>query len=146
MPTPVSPAKHYTGRCLCGAVRYECGEPVSAAGLCHCESCRRASGAHAVAWATVRQNQFRFIAGTPQRYASSPPVQRTFCGTCGTPLTYWHRDDVDTIDITVSSLDDANAFAPASHTWMIDAPAWDRPHDDLSQFRTTIAAGAPFDP
>ncbi|HEV7715452.1 MAG TPA: hypothetical protein VGO53_07640, partial [Steroidobacteraceae bacterium] len=63
-----------------------------------------------------------------------------------TPLTYWHRDDVDTIDITVSSLDDANAFAPASHTWMIDAPAWDRPHDDLSQFRTTIAAGAPFDP
>jgi len=44
------PGQRLTGRCLCGAVRYECGAPISPAAFCHCESCRRASGAHAVAW------------------------------------------------------------------------------------------------
>jgi len=41
------------GGCLCGAVRYRMvGAPLSSA-ICHCASCRRASGAPTVAWLTV---------------------------------------------------------------------------------------------
>ena len=42
------------GGCLCGAVRYRIsGSPLSSVN-CHCESCRRASGAPAVAWISRR--------------------------------------------------------------------------------------------
>jgi hypothetical protein len=122
-----------TGRCLCGAVRYECAGPVSAPTLCHCESCRRASGAPAVAWVTVRLSQLRFTHGAPHPFASSLPVMRTFCAGCGSSLTYRHEDYGDTIDVTVATLDDPSLVKPADHIWMNDAISWDRPGDGLPQ-------------
>jgi len=122
-----------TGRCLCGAVSYQCGAPVIPPCLCHCESCRRASGAHAVAWATVARGTFR-INGAVRSFASSPPVLRQFCERCGTPLTYWNQSSPDTIGITIATLDRAVAPEPADHIWMEDALSWDRPHDGRPQF------------
>ncbi len=140
------PTKQHSGGCLCGAVRYECGEPVSAAVLCHCESCRRAAAAHAVAWMTVRRSAFSLAGVEPREYASSPAVVRTFCGACGTPLTYWHKDAAELIDVTIASLDDPGAIVPTEHLWMEDAPAWDRPGDGLPQYRTSRQAAEPFHP
>jgi hypothetical protein len=134
------PSKLFAGRCLCGAVRYECGEPVSSGALCHCESCRRAAGAHVVAWATVKRADYRIVQGSPREYASSAQVLRTFCERCGTQLTYRHDDSPQTLDITVSSLDDPDSIAPADHIWMEDAVSWDRPGDSLPQWPATRAS------
>jgi hypothetical protein len=123
----------HTGRCLCGAVTYECGPPVINPSFCHCESCRRAAGAHVVAWATVKRDSFRITTGSPRSYASSPPVTRQFCEHCGTPLTYSNAQWPDTIDVTIATLDDPNSIQPAEHIWMEDALSWDRPNDGLSQ-------------
>lgn len=123
-----------TGRCLCRAVTYECSAPVIAPSLCHCESCRRAHGAHVVAWATVPRDSFRIISGSARSYASSPPVTRQFCERCGTPLTYSHEHWPDTIDITIATLDQPNAIKPTEHIWMEDALSWDRPTDGLAQY------------
>jgi hypothetical protein len=124
----------FTGHCLCGSVRYECGAPILPPCFCHCESCRRAAGAHAVAWATVPRNTFRVVAGTLRSFASSPPVLRQFCERCGTPITYWNQQSPDSIDITVATLDSPDAMTPVDHIWMEDAPAWDRPGDGRPQF------------
>ena len=124
----------FTGRCLCGSVRYECGAPVLPPCFCHCESCRRASGAHAVAWATVPRGTFRVVAGALRSYASSPPVVRQFCECCGTPITYSDQQLPETIDVTIATLDSPNAMTPVEHIWMEDAVAWDRPGDGRPQF------------
>jgi hypothetical protein len=125
----------HTGRCLCGAITYECGPPVVEPSLCHCESCRRAAGAHVVAWATVKRDSFRITAGSPRSYTSSPPVTRQFCEHCGTPLTYGNVHWPDTIDVTIATLDQPNSIQPTEHIWMEDALSWDRPNDGLSQYR-----------
>jgi hypothetical protein len=122
-----------TGRCLCGAVTYQCGPPVLPPSFCHCESCRRASGAHAVAWATVARDSFKILSGPVRSYASSPGVLRQFCQQCGTPLTYSNASRPDTIDITISTLNQPGAVAPVQHIWMEDALSWDRPADGLPQ-------------
>ncbi|HQF30844.1 MAG TPA: GFA family protein, partial [Hyphomicrobiales bacterium] len=70
----------HTGRCLCGAIRYLSALPLCTPTLCHCQSCRRASGSHALGWVTVARASLRFTAGTPQRHQSSPGVERSFCG------------------------------------------------------------------
>jgi len=124
----------FTGRCLCGAVTYECGPPVLPPCFCHCESCRRATGAHVVAWATVSRSTFQIITGSLRSHASSPPVLRQFCERCGTPITYSNTQWPDTIDITITTLDQPDSMRPAEHIWMEDALSWDRPNDGLSQF------------
>jgi hypothetical protein len=94
------------GGCMCGAVRYEAsGEPFNAT-LCHCVDCRRASGAPALAWFSVRGDALRWTRGMPARNASSPGVERLFCARCGTQLTWHGAGAADEIDVTLCSLDD----------------------------------------
>lgn len=122
------------GGCLCGVVRFRCALPARKAAWCHCRSCRRATGAHAVAWFTVRVGELRFDSGEPAEFASSPGVRRGHCARCGTTLTYWSASSPDTIDITVASLDEPGRLPPAKHIWMEDAVAGDTCADGLPRF------------
>jgi hypothetical protein len=124
----------FTGRCFCRTIRYRCGPPIYAPTLCHCESCRRIAGAHALGWFTVRSGQLAYEAGAPHEFESSPGVWRAFCSHCGTPLTYRNAKRPGELDVTIGSLDAPGQVVPADHIWMQDAPDWDRPQDGLPQY------------
>ena len=133
------------GGCLCGAVRYRVTGTALSRGICHCRTCRRASGAPSVAWVTFRSSDVSFTAdpaGEPTILRSSPPVLRTFCGRCGTPLTYRHESDPDTIDITTVSLDLPESFAPEREIWIDDMLSWEALNPDLPHYRRTRSEGA----
>ena len=51
------------GGCLCGKVRYRVSERPRISAICHCVSCRRASGAQSVAWLTLAIEGFSFVTG-----------------------------------------------------------------------------------
>jgi hypothetical protein len=44
-----------TGRCLCGAVRFEVDSPLVSANYCHCARCRRRTGTAASAQAAIER-------------------------------------------------------------------------------------------
>ena len=113
----------YEGGCLCGAVRFRASGSPSNPTLCHCGTCRHAAGAPVVAWVSFPRSGFAFTRGEPARFRSSVPVERTFCARCGTPLTYTHDAEADTIDVTTASVDDAAELAPRDHTWTSHALA-----------------------
>jgi hypothetical protein len=122
-----------TGGCYCGQIRYEiAGEPVDCT-VCHCADCRRVSGAPFTAWMSVRLHDFRFIVGIPRVIASSPGVERSLCGQCGTPLTYRHATFADEVDVTTGSLDEPDDSAPAHHTWTSQKLAWVQLADGLPE-------------
>ena len=122
------------GGCLCGSVRYRMsGEPL-ARSLCHCRSCRLASGAPSVAWVVSPAQNFVLLAGEPARYDSSPGVVRTFCSKCGTPLTYQRVSETDTIDITTATLDDPNAFPPDREIWLEHKIEWESLNEGRAHF------------
>ena len=122
------------GGCFCGAIRYRAeGAPTSSM-ICHCKTCRRISGAPAVAWATFPLDQFKFVRGEPDEFQSSPPVLRTFCRQCGTPLTYRHERDAGTLDVTTATLDAPEAFPPTHHSWLSHDLAWMKFGDGLPTF------------
>jgi len=122
------------GGCLCGAIRYRLtGEPV-ALSLCHCRTCRLAAGAPSVAWVVVRSSELMFLAGTPTPFESSPGVLRTFCGRCGTSLTYQRDLESETIDVTTATLDSADAFAPTLEIWTAQKLAWESLNSRLRQY------------
>ena len=115
----------HEGGCLCGATRYRVRADARASTLCHCNSCRRASGAQSVAWAVFPANAFEFTKDEPSRFKSSPAVVRTFCSRCGTPLTYEHESRADAIDVTTATLDEPNRFAPVCEIWVGEKLAWE---------------------
>jgi hypothetical protein len=123
------------GGCLCGAVRYSIRSEPLISGTCQCQTCRKASAAAIVPWLTVSSEHFVFTAGGPTEYNSSPQATRTFCGRCGTPLTYRHTSyEGKKIDVTAASLDDPEAFPPQGHIWTSHKLKWFKLADGLPCF------------
>jgi hypothetical protein len=112
------------GQCLCGAIKYETSADPGSQANCHCSMCRRASGASPVAWFTVPISSFRFTSGSPCQYQSSEHIVRTFCGHCGTPLTFQSKTSLNEIDITACSLDTPELAAPKSHIYTSSKLDW----------------------
>ena len=121
---PDAPA-YADGGCLCGAVRYRVhGQPRSSS-LCHCRSCRLASGAPAVAWVVFDDTRCELLQGHPATRRSSPRVVRSFCPRCGTPLSYRHADDPGVIQLTAATLDHPELYPPACEIWLEHHVAWE---------------------
>src|SRR5689334_4688534 len=76
----------YAGRCLCGEVRFEARGNPKWVRWCHCESCRRHSGAPASVFVSFDDDAVT-TKGTIAMFQSSPGVERGFCARCGSTLT-----------------------------------------------------------
>ena len=113
-----------TGGCYCGKIRFRTtAEPMSQAN-CHCENCRRAAGAQAVAWITVPISAFDFEKGKPRRYRTDTGAYRTFCEFCGSSLTYEHERRPNEIDITTATLDQPEEFPPTRDVFPDEKLPW----------------------
>jgi len=121
----------HSGRCYCGAIRYQvAGEPRDVA-LCHCKDCRLSSGAPVMAWAGFADSALTVTHGKPRTINLSGAAIRTFCGDCGTGLFYHNADLLPGIvEVQSATLDDADALPPSVQIqtaerldWMKDAHA-----------------------
>ena len=122
------------GGCLCGRTRFRVAGAATNRGYCHCRSCRGASGAPFVAWATFPSSGFAITQGDLTRYASSKKVVRGFCGTCGTALTYAHQARPEEIDVALAALDEPARVPPEFHIWVSHKLPWIALADGLPQY------------
>ena len=129
------------GRCLCRAVSYEFDGPPRWAMHCHCESCRRATSSAVATYLGIKLPSFRWLAGTPQRYASSPGVERLFCGTCGAPVAYIGARWPGEIHLFHGTLEDPNAWPPTAHAYVGEQLKWFEVHDQLPRYAQTAGRG-----
>jgi hypothetical protein len=132
------------GGCFCKAIRYRVTGETLARTLCHCRSCCLAAGAPSVGWAVFRADDFAFTAETPARFESSPGVFRTFCGTCGTSLTYQSESRKDAIDVTTISLDHPEEFAPTKEIWVEGNVPWETLDPRLSHYARSSVGASPI--
>jgi hypothetical protein len=126
-------AGEYQGGCLCGALRFHVSGAASNRAWCHCRSCRLASGAPFVAWATFPAERFVASRGALAYVRSSEKVRRGFCPACGTAVTYAHDARPDQLDVAVATLDDAGGLAPECHIWASHKLPWVTLCDGLPQ-------------
>jgi putative acetyltransferase len=129
------------GGCYCGAIRYEASGKIFNATNCHCEMCRRTTGAPCVAWFSVAAKGFRLLAGTPASFRSSEHATRSFCAACGTQLTFADDASPEEIDISTCSLDDPAAVPPVDHTFSSRRVPWLVLDDGLPQFPRSRSEG-----
>lgn len=129
----------HEGGCLCAAIRYRITDAPAFSVVCHCATCRRASGAPAIAWVTVDRSHFRFVSGFPRSYHSSVGVVRRFCAGCGTSLTYENAGSPNTVDITTATLDNPNDFPPHEEVWLEQRVPWQPVNPALRHFARNMS-------
>ncbi len=92
------------GGCQCGRVRYRAYGPVELSSICYCRMCQRASGGPFMVFVRFPASKVTW-SQQPETFASSNFVERGFCKSCGTPLTY-RMINGPNISLTLNSLDD----------------------------------------
>lgn len=120
-----------SGRCHCGAIRYEIsGEPITHA-LCHCGDCRRHAGAPMVGWAMFRAEAVRTLTGQAKVYGSSEHGRRHFCADCGTGLFYTNDQILPgIIDVQSATLDEPGELPARVHVQVAERISWmERAHE-----------------
>lgn len=125
------------GGCLCGKVRYRVEGEALARTLCHCVSCRRATGGASVGWAVFGKENWQLLQGELSEYSSSSGIHWRSCADCSSLVGYRRDSRPDHCDITTATLDDPDAFPPTVEIWVAQKIGWetldpDLPHKDRS--------------
>ena len=122
-----------TGGCMCGAVRYELNSQPFDAGWCHCRTCQLTSGAPAMVFASVKEGDLVWTTGSDKvkSVKSSSFGHREFCGECGTPFLMKVDHQPETVDFSVTTLDEPGAVGPGFHIFWSSKVPWFEPGDAL---------------
>ncbi len=120
-----------TGGCLCGAIRYQFSQAPLWAGYCHCDSCRRSTGAVVASFVGVSDANISFSGDDRTIYPSSPGVRRGFCAKCGTPLTYEADNYPNEVHLYIGTLHNPENFPPQSHVHCHQQVGWFEVADSL---------------
>jgi len=130
------------GGCHCGAVRYEISGEAKHVALCHCNDCRKSSGAPMVSWAAFPEDAFTVTKGDITTFNSSGKTIRGFCAKCGTGISYRNEDFLPGIvDIQSVTLDDPDSLAPTAHIQTAERLAWMEKAHEIPAFERFPTAG-----
>ena len=127
----------HNGRCYCGAIHYQITGPLQAQFQCHCRECSYITGGGANLVAVVNDADFAFTKGTPKVFARSDletPVQRYFCGACGTAFGSVSPSRPGAFIVKVGTLDDPSVFAPQAAIFTCDRQSYQAIPEGLPSF------------
>ncbi len=106
----------HAGGCRCGAVRFEAsGEPLSI-GYCHCSDCRRATGAPVAAFVGFPAENVS-LKGKTLRTFENGAVTRSFCGNCGSPVSYVDQRLRDRTYFMLGAMNMPAKYVPTLHSY-----------------------------
>jgi len=119
------PGERYEGGCLCGAVRFVATGQPKGVYWCHCQSCRRHSGAPVSVFAAYERAAYHVTKGEITRFESTPGrTTRGFCSRCGSTLTCEVVSLPTETHFHVGAFDDAARFTPTRHVFPNERLPW----------------------
>lgn len=119
----LSMQKIRTGGCLCGALRFEARGVPRFIVNCHCGDCRKATGAAFSTWVGYDSSDVSWI-GQRSIWKSSPDVQRGFCASCGTPLSYSGKQWIAETHLLIGVFDERADLAPTADAYAKEKLEW----------------------
>jgi hypothetical protein len=118
-------AERYEGRCLCGAVRFVATGRPKGVYWCHCDSCRRHSGAPVSVFVAFERSAYSVTQGTITRFESTPGrTTRGFCARCGSTLTCEAVSLPSETHFHVGAFSDAARLVPTRHVFPNERLPW----------------------
>ena len=117
--------KQFEGGCLCGAVRFTATGVPKGVYWCHCQSCRRHTGAPASVFVAFEPRAYTVTKGEISKFDSSPgKTRRGFCGRCGSTLTCESLHEVTLPHFHIGAFDQAAQLQPTKHYFVEERLPW----------------------
>jgi hypothetical protein len=139
MTRPPIPPPPYAGGCICGAVRWRLNARPLAINACHCNACKKMTGATNLLMILAPRDVFEHVAGEVQRFRRTAESGRQSdvvrCATCGTRL--WHEplSAPTLVFVAAGTLDDSGWVVPTSHIWIENASQGVTMQDDALKMK-----------
>ena len=129
--------------CLCGSCHatYDPAQILWTA-LCHCESCRRATGAPVVGWFGVANGAWAWAGAPPQHFESTQGRLRYFCGTCGSPMGFQSTRWPGEFHFLAATMESPQDYTPHLHCWTGEHLGWLQIDDDLPRYHASAPGNA----
>jgi hypothetical protein len=124
--------KKYTGRCACGAVKFDFDTSPTFVAVCHCLDCKKASGGEAATFFGVPKDDFTLISGEPKAFhyiaQSGKGLDRNFCANCGARVFSSNLESFPgMIFVTLGSLDNPKGIEPVLEMFTKRRLEWAKP-------------------
>ncbi|MGO9602332.1 MAG: GFA family protein [Candidatus Binataceae bacterium] len=118
-------AEQFEGGCLCGAIRFiATGRPIGVY-WCHCESCRKHTGAPASVFVAFKREAYTVTKGEITKFDSTPgQTRRGFCARCGSTLTCETLPQLTETHFHVGAFDQAALLQPTKHYFSEERLPW----------------------
>ena len=111
----------FTGGCLCGGVRYHSGQDPIVTINCHCDDCRRSTGAVFSTNVMVAEDGME-VTGEVRTYQHSADsgnvMTKSFCPTCGALLFGTSSGRHNVVSIRAGTIDDETKITPAINVFL----------------------------
>jgi len=133
----------YSGRCLCGAVRYRITDAPLVTYACHCTDCQKRSGSAFGLSMWVRRASIELTQGEATMHVSATedgrPRHTRICATCVTRLWSEPQKRPDIAVLRPGTLDDTSWVKPQAHIWTRSAQPWVEIPEGVPRYETQPA-------
>jgi hypothetical protein len=121
--------------CYCGAVGLQCAVNPKSIIHCHCQQCRRLSGAAFTTWLSLPR-EATVVSGVTnlRQFAPSENGLRHFCTRCGTHVFTEDKRFPDILGVPAGILSSPLTAQPSGHYFFSNKATWDSCHDGLPKF------------
>ena len=122
-----------TGRCMCGAVRFEVTRPLLGAIYCHCKRCQRRTGTAFSVSGLTEPGSMRVTAGEDVVRSWDPADGgwiKAFCGECGSQVYTTSSRRPELQSVRMGALDEDPGIRPSAHQFTDYAAPWEPLPDD----------------
>jgi hypothetical protein len=127
-----------TGRCMCGAVRFEVTAPIAGAAYCHCKRCQRRTGTAFSVSGLTQPGSFSITQGLDSVGVYHPDDDgwlKSYCTECGSQLFTTHPENPELVAVRLGALDQDPGVRPSVHQFVDYAAPWEPiPEDGLPRF------------
>ena len=115
----------FEGGCLCGAIRFIATGQPKGVYWCHCQSCRKHSGAPASVFVAFERADYEVTQGEISKFDSTPGrTRRGFCARCGSTLTCESSGLPTETHFHIGAFDRASELQPTRHVFAAEHLAW----------------------
>lgn len=128
----------FSGGCRCGQVKYTSYAQPKTLVFCHCRACGHLSGSGYLPFMELPSDGIKFEASSALTTLKlSASAERTFCSSCGSPITMVYRSETEITAVTAGSVDEDtfNATWPkvTKHIFVKEKAPWVTIPDDGAQ-------------
>ena len=127
----------YRGHCRCGGIVVSVSSEPEVSVYCHCDDCRRSTGAPLIAAIGVFKSSTHWVAKETLSTWKNGTCTRLFCLRCGSPIAQEHESAPDKIFFNTAFMDEPEKFPPTFHSFEGQQISWLELTDDLPRYEKT---------